>query len=623
MELIKIRDLVHRFAKYDENGDKCGETTALEDINVSMEEGSFVAILGHNGSGKSTLAKHLNALLAPTEGTVWIGGFDTRDEKNAVFIRQQAGMVFQNPDNQIVSSTIEEDVAFGPENLGVSPTEIEKRVTECLEKVGMQAYRLHSPNKLSGGQKQRIAIAGVMAMKPRCIILDEATAMLDPGGRREVLAAVQELNRKEHISMILITHYMEEAVEADRILVMDGGRLVMDGTPGEIFSQREELPAHGLQLPDVTELGYLLREKGLPVQCPVLREEELISQLERCMPRTAPESWRDDPIKNQRKDLEPERIILELQGAGYTYGVGTPYETHALKSINLRIAAGSWTGLAGHTGSGKSTLLQLLNGLLMPTEGRVLLEGRDIWQEESENPEKKSKKRSKKKRHLKELTRRVGLVFQYPEYQLFEESVLKDVCFGPKNLGLSAKEAKERAKRALGLVGISEEQFAQSPFALSGGQKRRVAIAGILAMEPDVLILDEPTAGLDPEGRREILELLKKLNREQGLTILLVSHSMEDIAAYADRVLVLDGGELIFDDRTEEVFSHSEALEAMGLAVPCGMRIADKLRSKGIRCQSARSLKGTAEAIARVYLEEQKKNAAESKAEQKGGDSTC
>lgn len=598
LELIKVRDLIHRFAKYDENGDRSGEITALDGVSVSMEEGSFVAVLGHNGSGKSTLAKHLNALLVPTEGTVWIGGMDTREEQNAVRIRQQAGMIFQNPDNQIVSSVIEEDVAFGPENLGVPSTELERRVTGCLEKVGMQAYRFHSPNKLSGGQKQRIAIAGVMAMKPRCIIMDEATAMLDPNGRREVLAAVHELNKKEHISIILITHYMEETVDADRILVMDEGKLVMDGTPGDIFAHPKELRMHGLQLPDVTALGYLLKEGGLPISCPVLTEEELVGQLEQCMPK-GEVTYRKKEA--ERRAMETQPALLELQGISYTYSPDTPYEIHALKNINCRIPAGSWIGIMGHTGSGKSTLLQLLNGLLVPTSGHIFLEGRDIWNEAEEASEKTSKKASKKKHHIKDLTRRVGLVFQYPEYQLFEESVIKDVCFGPKNLGLTVREAEERAKEALKLAGVSEEQFTLSPFALSGGQKRRVAIAGILAMQPDVLILDEPTAGLDPQGRFEILELLKRLNKEQHMTILLVSHSMEDIAVYADRVLVLNDGKLVYDDWTDIVFSHREELERMGLAVPCVTRIIDTLRRKNINCQAALSVEAAAEAITAAY----------------------
>ncbi len=582
--MIQIKDLRHCFLQYDENGDKCGETLALKDINLEIQPGSFTVLLGSNGSGKSTLAKHLNALLLPTAGKVFIEGMDTADEKNVFLIRQKAGMVFQNPDNQIVASVIEEDVAFGPENLAVSATELQRRVTECLKKVGMEAYRLHAPGKLSGGQKQRIAIAGVMAMKPDCIILDEATAMLDPKGRREVLWAVHELNKKENISIILITHHMEEAVEADRILVMDGAGLVMDGTPQEIFSCREELIRHGLVLPDVTELGYLLKKKGLKVKSPILREEELIEEVLALAkePFFAKKDMSEGFSVVQSQEKTP---ILELRDVGYIYSEKTPYEKRALEGINLKIFPGSRIGLVGHTGSGKSTLLQLLNGLLKPTSGSVFLEGRDA-------------------RCEKDLTKRVGLVFQYPEYQLFEESVIKDVCFGPKNLRVSASEAESRAKLALELVGIAPELFNASPFSLSGGQKRRVAIAGVLAMKPDVLILDEPTAGLDPAGRREILELLRRINEEQNVAILLVSHSMEDVADFAKRVLVLSAGQLIFDGRPEEVFSNKDELETMGLALPCALRITKKLKQEGINCRSALRISEAAKAIAQVCKKE-------------------
>jgi energy-coupling factor transport system ATP-binding protein len=474
----------------------------------------------------------------------------------------------------------------------------------------MSAYRFHAPNKLSGGQKQRIAIAGVMAMKPKCMILDEATAMLDPEGRREVLEAVHALNREEQISIILITHHMEEAVDADRVLVMDGGRVVMDGTPREIFAKPEELGTHGLKLPDATELGFMLKEAGLPLAVPVLTEGELTEQLARCMKKNQPIEAREpsEEIQGEKADLSSQEktveTILELQDVSYTYGEDTPYMIHALEHISLRIEKGSFTGIVGHTGSGKSTLLQLLNGLLAPSAGHIYLAGQDLWPKQEEASEKKKrskKKKPRKKQHIPELNRRVGLVFQYPEYQLFEESVLKDVCFGPRNLGLSAGEAEKRAEAALKLVGIREEQFSQSPFVLSGGQMRRVALAGILAMEPEVLILDEPTAGLDPRGRFKILELLKRLNREQHMTILLVSHSMEDIAAYADHVLVLNDGHLEYDDRTEKVFSHRKELEHMGLTVPAAARIVDTLRSNQIFCGQAFTIREAAGVISATY----------------------
>ena len=270
---------MHKFEEYNEEGNVSGESTALDDVSVEIEKGSFVAVLGHNGSGKSTMAKHLNSLLLPDGGTVFIKEYDTRDEAHLWDIRQTAGMVFQNPDNQIIANVVEEDVAFGPENMGVPSQEIWKRVDESLKKVGMAAYRTKSPNQLSGGQKQRVAIAGVMAMKPEIIILDEPTAMLDPVGRMEVIRTIHELNRLEGITVILITHYMEEVVDADRVLVMDGGKLMMDGTPKEIFSRAQELKKYRLDVPQVTELAWELKQEGIELPDGILTIEEFADAL--------------------------------------------------------------------------------------------------------------------------------------------------------------------------------------------------------------------------------------------------------------------------------------------------------------------------------------------------------
>lgn len=280
MGIIKAARLVYEYIRRDEEENIEEVNRAIDGVDVDIKKGDFVAVLGHNGSGKSTLAKHINGLLLPTEGTVWVGDMDTRDEEHIWDVRKTAGMVFQNPDNQIIGNIVEEDVGFGPENIGVPTEEIWKRVEESLKAVGMTAYRLQSPGKLSGGQKQRVAIAGVMAMKPECIILDEPTAMLDPNGRREVIKTVHELNRAEGITVLLITHYMEEAIDADRIIVMDGGRIVMDGKPAEIFSRVKELKAYGLDVPQVTELAYELKEAGMPLSDGILTREQLVRELE-------------------------------------------------------------------------------------------------------------------------------------------------------------------------------------------------------------------------------------------------------------------------------------------------------------------------------------------------------
>ena len=279
MGIIKTVHLIYEYIRHDEEEKVAEVKRAIDGVDLEIEEGSFTAILGHNGSGKSTLAKHVNGLLLPTEGTIWVGDMDTKDERHIWDVRKMAGMVFQNPDNQIIGNVVEEDVGFGPENIGVPTDEIWKRVDESLKAVGMTAYRKQSPNKLSGGQKQRVAIAGVMAMRPRCIILDEPTAMLDPNGRKEVIRTIRQLNQAEGITVLLITHYMEEAIDADRIIVMDDGKIVMDGKPKEIFSRVRELKTYGLDVPQATELAFELKEAGMPLSDGILSREELVKEL--------------------------------------------------------------------------------------------------------------------------------------------------------------------------------------------------------------------------------------------------------------------------------------------------------------------------------------------------------
>ena len=279
MEIIKAVKLAFDYLKYDEDGNVQETQRAVDGVDIDIKEGQFVAILGHNGSGKSTFAKHINALLLPSDGTIWIDGINTSEEPELWKVRQKAGMVFQNPDNQIIGTVVEEDVGFGPENMGVPTEDIWKRVNESLEKTGMTAYRHHSPKKLSGGQKQRVAIAGVMAMRPKCIVLDEPTAMLDPNGRKEVLAAVHQLNKQENVTVVLITHYMEEVIDADHVIVMDGGHVVMEGTPREIFSQVETLKKYRLDVPQVTLLAHELKQSGVDIPDGILTTEELVNAL--------------------------------------------------------------------------------------------------------------------------------------------------------------------------------------------------------------------------------------------------------------------------------------------------------------------------------------------------------
>ena len=281
MGIVQAMNLTFEYIRRDEEGNVEGITTAVDNVNIDIKAGDFVAVLGHNGSGKSTFAKHLNALVMPTEGTVYVDGMDTKDADNTLKVRQTAGMVFQNPDNQIVGTLVDEEVGFGPENIGVPTEEIWERVEKSLKAVGMYKFRNASPNKLSGGQKQRVAIAGIVAMKPKCIVLDEPTAMLDPLGRKEVINVLHELNQKEGVTIILITHYMEEVIDADHVFVMDGGKLVMEGTPRQVFSQVDKLKSLRLDVPQVTELAYELKKAGLPVKDGIIRNEELVEELKR------------------------------------------------------------------------------------------------------------------------------------------------------------------------------------------------------------------------------------------------------------------------------------------------------------------------------------------------------
>ncbi len=579
MSMVRTEKLIFEYDKRDDEGNLIGKSRAIDEVDIDVKEGQFVAVLGHNGSGKSTLAKHLNAILVPSGGTVWVNGNSTSEPEKVWDIRQSAGMVFQNPDNQIIGTVVEEDVGFGPENLGVPTDEIWQRVEDSLRSVGMLEYRHHSPNKLSGGQKQRVAIAGVVAMEPKCIVLDEPTAMLDPEGRKEVLRAVEKLRKEKKVTVILITHYMEEVIDADKIYVMDHGHVVMEGTPREIFSQVDTLKSYRLDVPQATILADVLRKQGVEIPAGILSKEELVDALSKkdgllgseVLTESSSEETSGSEMEEEASEKRPG--IIQIEHLNYVYSPGTAYERHALKDINLEIPDGEFIGVIGHTGSGKSTLIQHLNGLVQGTDGVIRYQGENIYQ---------------KGYKLKNLRQQVGLVFQYPEHQLFEIDVLTDVCFGPKTMGLSKAECEERALWALKLVGLKEKYYKVSPFELSGGQKRRVAIAGILAMKPKVLVLDEPTAGLDPKGRDDILDQISYLHKETGMTVVLVSHSMEDVARYADRIIVMNDGKVMYNDSPERVFRYYKELERVGLAAPQVRYIVHDLRKVGLPIENTR-----------------------------------
>lgn len=561
MDFIKSKDLKYEYTKFDDVNNKKEVIKALKGVDINVKKGEFVSVLGHNGSGKSTFAKLVNGLNMLTDGTLYVRGLDASNENNIWDIRQNVGMVFQNPDNQIIATVVEEDVAFGPENIGMPPEEIVKNVDIALKAVSMEEFRKSAPAYLSGGQKQRVAIAGILAMKPECIVLDEPTAMLDPLGRKEVMDTITMLNNEEGITIVLITHYMEEAALADKIYVINDGEIAIEGAPREVFKNVEKMRELYLDVPQITELSYLINKKNNKMPNDILSIDEFLNKAKEI---GFVDNFKYEKSQEQVKISEP---ILEVINLTHIYGKETAFEKVALKNVNITINKGDFVGLIGHTGSGKSTLIHHLNALVKANEGGIYFKGQDINTDKSK---------------LKFIRQNIGLVFQYPEHQIFESTIYDEVAFGPKNCGLSGDELDKRIKEALAFVGMDESFYKKSPFDLSGGQKRRVAIASVLAMKPEILILDEPMAGLDPYGRDEILGNIKKMHNDLGITIILVSHSMEDIANIADKILVMNKGQVAMYDTVDNVFSKADELTKIGLNAPQMTLLFLELRKMGL-----------------------------------------
>lgn len=574
--MIRAEQVRFQYKKRDVDGNVIATEEILKGVDITIKKGEFIALLGRNGSGKTTFSKQLNAILRPSEGTVTVDEMGTRDVEKLYEIRQRVGMVFQNPDNQMVAANVEEEVAFGPENLGMESDIIVARVKQALEQVRMWKRRKTAPNHLSGGQKQRIAIAGILAMHPDYIVLDEPTAMLDPKGRKEVMEALQRLNQEQEMTVILITHDMEEAALASRVILLADGQMRFDGRPEKFFGADALLAEMGMEAP----LSYRVRklidsdvfEKKIGdarVEEATIDKREKVAEYDKTGREWEASSELVDKKKNKKAEAETDeknQDLLSLQHVSYIYSPGTAYEKVALDDVNLSLGKGEIVGLAGHTGSGKSTMIQLLNGLLKPTSGTVTFEGKDIHAKGYSGNYLRSK---------------VGMVFQYPEHQMICDTVWEDVAFGPSKQGLTGEACETRVEEALRFVDLPEKYYQASPLQLSGGQKRRVAIAGVLAMHPEYIILDEPAAGLDVAGKREIFDRIRRMRREQGIGVLLVSHSMEDLAEYADRIIVLDDGKKILDDRPAQVFAKRETLADCGLDVPETVKLADKLRANG------------------------------------------
>lgn len=598
-----------------------GVTPALDGIDLNIEDGEFFCILGGNGSGKSTFAKHLNALLQPDAGTVRINGMDASDPELVYDIRSTAGMVFQNPDDQLVATLVEDDVAFGPENLGVPSAQIAQRVREALKGVGLVGFERHETHALSGGQKQRVALAGVLAMEPRVLILDEASSMLDPRGRKGLMKVCRALHDRG-MTIVMITHFMEEAAEADRVAVFRAGRVAMLGAPEEILTRADELAQLNLDMPASCCLGRALRAKGVPV-CAQVREADMVAEIARVYAErsgadiagrpSASDSRVLDHASSAADGMVASEPVIEISHLSHSWSLSArerrrwrkrsttvgasgkqalwgndPNSPWALRDVSLTVRRGEFLGLAGHTGSGKSTLVQHLNGLIRPQEGSVCALGLDL----------------SSKKGAAAVKAKVGVVFQYPERQLFAETVAQDVAFGPRNLGLPQDEVVRRVATSLARVGLDLAAIGdKSPFELSGGQQRRVAFAGVLAMEPEVLVLDEPMAGLDPAARRDFLELIDRLHRE-GLTVVMVSHSMDDLANCCDRIVVMNEGAVFAEGTPAQVFAHANELKSIGLGVPAAQRMALSLVQAGVplRCDKLYTVEALADELAGMLL---------------------
>ncbi len=597
MEAIKFENVFFSYDK--EQGAErdvfsLQDTFALRGVNFSVEEGEFVAVLGHNGSGKSTLARLTNGLLTPDAGTITVLGLDAAEEKNLFDIRKQVGIVFQNPDNQTVASIVEDDIAFGPENIGIEREEIGRRIDFALNAVGMSEFRHATPARLSGGQKQRIAIAGVLALKPRVMILDESTAMLDPRGRKEVMDVVLRLNREENITVILITHFPEEALLADRAVVMHGGEIVLQGKPEEVFSKGEALEKYSLVMPRPVRICRALTKNGLSV-ADAMDEKTVAQHIGHALQNAKGAPLTEQNVgagmrltsETENENADVGRILCE--NLSYTYNPKSPFATHALEGVDLEIKSGEFFGIIGHTGSGKSTFVQHLNALLK------------VPSAEKKYKEKKTKKGkpltpkttllvngydlTDKKTDFRALRSKVGMVFQYPEYQLFAETVFEDVAFGLKNFkdNLTDAEIRQAVQDALETVGLRYEEVKdKSPFELSGGQKRRVAIAGVIVTKPEILVLDEPAAGLDPLGKEEIMRLLHEIHSKWCKTVIIVSHDMDEIAENCTRAAVFSNGKVLLTAEPKALFANAELLTEKGLDLPFTAKLTKALQEEGV-----------------------------------------
>jgi energy-coupling factor transporter ATPase len=549
------------------NAERPDAIVALRDVTLQVAPGDLVAIIGQNGSGKSTLAKLLSAILEPTSGTISVDGIPATPA-NVWEIRRRVGMVFQRPDDQLIANTVIDDVAFGPENLGLPRDEIERRVRDALAGLGLAGLAHAQISELSGGEKQRVAIAGVLAMQPSYLILDEPTTMIAPALARQLIALAHDLRDRTGLAVLHITHFMHEIVSFDRVVVMDAGRVLMQGTPREIFARADELHPIGLAAPLVTKLGSRLRHRGVDLPGTILTAQELAEALagrsSSVVSRQLSPSARDGHQPTDNRQQTTDNPLLDVRDLRYTYLDGTPLAREALRGVTCALYEGETMAILGSTQAGKSTLIEFFNALRVPAPGHVFFEGQDV---------------AAPKFDLDQLRQSVAVVFQQPETQLFEETVGKDVSYVPRRKGLPPAESRAIVERVLTEVGLDYETFRlRYIYALSGGQKRRVAIAGALAADPRVLILDEPVAGLDPRGRAELAQLITGLAKRAALTVVLVGNAVDELAELAGRALVLHEGRVVMEGPLRELLRRADELHALGLELSEPAEIALTLR---------------------------------------------
>ena len=557
---IVVEDVSFSYDVSDETG-SIAPRPALDGISVNIKRGSYTAILGSNGSGKSTLAKIIDILEVPDSGKVFIFGKDAGDDNLFWDIRSHCCCVFQNPDNQIVGTMIEEDVAFGPENLGVPNPELRERVDQALKDVGLYEFRHKETTALSGGQKQKLAIAGALAMRPDILILDEATAMLDPTSRDDFLSLVEKMREEKGLTLITITHDMTEALRCDKVIIVNKGKAVLEGTPEEIFLS-EDLWQYGLKRPVKFNFAFEIAKltNSTLTKEDLRSDESLISALLAMLKKpgiNCPE------VSKDTKDEDKNDIIMSVKGLSYTYGGS---DVKAIDDINLDIRRGEVLGIVGESGCGKTTLISHMNAIFRPTVGDVIIHTKD------------GDLSCRNKKDTMKIRQNVGLVFQYPEYQLFEETVFKDICYGLKKMGVEKPLMHKMANDAALLVGLTNNEINSSPFELSGGQKRRAAMAGVLAMKPGILVLDEPASGLDPKGRQEMFGIIRNL-KNQGTTIVLVSHNMDEAAVNCDRICLIDNGRIKAVGTPDELFEKNKS-EELGIQRPRVARFSSLLKTE-------------------------------------------